>query len=178
MPADRRAQRYDLLCIAGRGGAGKTTVATEISSQLKRAGVAHCRIDGDWLDLAHPQAPPSLFDENFRSLWGNYRAHGCTRLIYSNFAAIRNIERLKALMGVSPRVTGVLLLADDAAAVERLHSREHGQDLQWHIDNLAATPAAERDMDAITPPSATRVQTTGRTVADIAAEIIAVTGWA
>lgn len=50
----------ELLCIAGRDGVGKSAVATEASSQLKHANVAHCRIDGNWLDLALPQGPSTL----------------------------------------------------------------------------------------------------------------------
>jgi hypothetical protein len=167
-----------LLCAAGRAGVGKTAVSVEVSSQLKQLRIGHCRIDGDWLDLAYPQAPGSLFDDNFRALWANYRAHGCTRLIYSNWASIRNLDRVESLMAVPLRVTAVLLLGNDATATERLRSRESGSDLVWHLDNQAQTPPLERTMDALTPGFATRIETDDRTVADVAADVLAATGWA
>lgn len=175
---DAARSETDLLLIAGRAGAGKTAVSVEVSSQLKRSGVGHCRIDGDWLDLAFPQAPSELFDRNFRSLWRNYQAFGCTRLIYSNWASIKNMERLVSLMGVWPRIVGVLLLCSDENAVQRLGGREAGLDLQWHLDNLKQTPVDERDMDRLTPDWVTRVHTDERLVQDVASEVVSLTHWA
>lgn len=168
----------DLLLIAGRSGVGKTAVSVEVSSQLKRTGVGHARIDGDWLDLAFPQAPSELFDRNFRSLWQNYQAFGCTRLIYSNWASIKNMDRLVGLMGGQPRVIGVLLLCSDETATRRLGSRETGYDLQWHLDNLSQTPVNERDMDQLTPTWVTRVHTDDRSVQDVASDVVSLTRWA
>lgn len=175
-PADDDASSHVLL-IGGRGGVGKSTVAAEVSSRLKRAGVRHCRIDGDWLDLAHPQADPDLFEANFRALWTNYRVRGYTRLIYSNHAAARQADRLRRLMGGQPVVTAVLLTATDGTAIARLRTREIGTDLAWHLSNLEATPAEVRDMDRITPEWVHRVSTEGRSVTDTAARVIALTGW-
>lgn len=175
--SDTRPHGDDLLCIGGRGGAGKTVVAAAVSSLLKEAGVAHCRIDRDELDLAYPQAPPELFEANFRSLWGNYREHGSRRLVYSNHAALRQVDRLRRLMGGAPVVTGVLLLAGDDVVRERLRAREHGRALEWHLRNLGRTPVHERDQDAMTAPWAVRIRTDGRTVGDVAAEVVAATTW-
>lgn len=113
----------DLLLIAGRSGVGKSAVSAEVSSQLKRAGVAHCQMDGDWLDLCYPQAPAELFDRNFRDVWRNYQSFGCNRLIYSNWASIKNAERIAHLMGTRPRIIGVLLLCTDETALQRLCAR-------------------------------------------------------
>lgn len=167
----------DLLLIAGRSAVGKSTVSVEISAQLQAAGVGHCRIEGDWLDVAVPQAPPELFDRNFQALWGNYRDFGCSRLIFTNWASIENASRLVSLMRGRPTVVGVLLTCTDETARQRLTERERGASLAWHLANLEATPPAERDLDRLTPSWATRIGTDHRQVEDLAAEIVGLTGW-
>jgi hypothetical protein len=178
MTSTRVDQRVDLLLIAGRSGAGKSAVAAEVSSQLKRANLGHCQIDGDWIDLCFPQAPPELFDRNFRDLWRNYQSFGCSRLIYSNFASIRNLERIVGLMGgPRPRIIAVRLTCSDETALQRIRAREHGGGLEWHLTNVDAARANNRHMDSITPDWVPRVTTDGRTVEDIAAEVVALTRW-
>lgn len=170
-------QSVDLLLVAGRSGVGKSAVSAEVSSQLKRAGVAHCQMDGDWLDLCYPQAPAELFDRNFRDVWRNYQGFGCNRLIYSNWASINNAERIVHLMGTRPRIVGVLLLCTHETALQRIRAREHGGGLEWHLANLAVAPARDRDGDASTPGWVRRVVTDGRAVEDIATEVVGLTRW-
>ena len=45
---------YEALLIGGRSGVGKSTVAWEASAQLQECSVAHCFIEGDFLDQAFP----------------------------------------------------------------------------------------------------------------------------
>ena len=168
-----------LLLLAGRSGVGKSAVAEEISSQLKRADVAHSLMDGDWLDRCFPQAPPDLFDRNFTALWRNYRSVGCSRLIYSNWASIRNAKRIIHLMGgdgADVQTVGVLLLCADDTARQRLVGREYGGGLEWHLAQLA-TPRDDADMDLATPDWAHRVQTDDRAVEDIAGQIVELMRW-
>jgi ABC-type dipeptide/oligopeptide/nickel transport system ATPase subunit len=47
---------YEALLIGGRSGVGKSTVGWEVSAQLQDRSVAHCLIEGDFLDQAYP--PP------------------------------------------------------------------------------------------------------------------------
>jgi hypothetical protein len=98
-------------------------------------------------------------------------------LIYSNFASVRQTDRIANLVGGDPIITAALLLADDESAGERLRAREVGTDLEWHMSNMQSTPAQERDMDQITPSWVTRIHTDRRTVPDIAAEVLALAGW-
>lgn len=168
----------ELLLLGGRSGVGKSAVSEEVSSQLKRADVSHCLMDGDWIDRCFPQAPPTLFDRNFQALWRNYKSFGCTRLIYSNWASINHAERIVDLMGNGqrPEIVGVLLLCTDDTARHRLSTRGHGGGLEWHLANLAATNT-DPDMSRDTPDWAHRVVTDERSVEDIAAEIVALTNW-
>lgn len=173
-PAASTAQS-EALFIGGRSGVGKSCVGNEIHTQLSAAGVRHCLIEGDNLDLAYP--PPwehRLAERNLAAMWGNYRALGYRRMIYTNTVSVRFVADLTAAMGDSPRVTAVLLTSSDATARERLAGREIGTALRQHIER---SDAAARDLDGSVPAWVRRVATDGRTVADIAAEIIKLTTW-
>jgi hypothetical protein len=77
-------------------------------------------------------------------------------------------------MGGDPRITLVLLTADDATARERLRGRELGSHLDPHIER---GEKMAHYLDAAVSASAVRVCPDGRSVPDIAREVIAATGW-
>lgn len=81
---------------------------------------------------------------------------------------------LSRSMGDQAETTAVLLTATDASAVERLRRREVGSDLDAHVERSRA--AAPR-LDAAAPSWVRRIATDDRTVHDIAAEIITLSGW-
>jgi hypothetical protein len=108
-------------------------------------------------------------------MWANYRASGYQRMIYTNTASVIPgvISELTAAMGDYPQVTAVLLTCSDATARQRLALREIGSELESHLER---SRIAARRLDFV-PAWVHRVTTDGRTVTDIAAEIIALTGW-
>jgi adenylylsulfate kinase-like enzyme len=58
------------LFVGGRSGAGKSSVGLEIHAQLSAAGIRHCLIEGDNLDMAYP--PPwehGLAEQNLAAMW-------------------------------------------------------------------------------------------------------------
>jgi cytidylate kinase len=156
----------EVLFIGGRSGVGKTSVSSEIHSQLANASVSHCVIDGDFLDMAHP-APweHGLAERNLAAMWANYRAVGYRRLIYVNTASV---------MGDDPAKSGVLLRCSNEVAHVRLANREVGSTLDRHSESSSAM--AERLDDSV-PDWIHRVDTDGRSVTDIAAQIIELAGW-
>jgi hypothetical protein len=167
--------RTEVLVIGGRSGVGKSSVAGEIHVQLSHAGVTHCVIEGDNLDLAHP--PPwehGLAERNLTAMWTNYRSLGYRRLIYTNTASVRVVDDLVTAMGDGPRVTAVLLTASDATAYERLARREVGSALRRHLDR---SDRAARELDRVVPDWVHRIGTDDRDVTEISAEIIGLTGW-
>jgi hypothetical protein len=167
--------RSEALFIGGRSGVGKSSVGNEIHVQLSAAGLRHCLIEGDNLDMAYP--PPwehGLGARNLAAMWGNYRALDYRRMIYTNTVSVRFVGELTAAMGDDPRVTAVLLTASDMTARERLAQREIGTALQRHVDR---SDVAARELDRLSPNWVHRVVTDGRTVADIATEIIDLTDW-
>ncbi len=164
-----------MLFLGGRSGVGKSSVGTEMHVQLSAAGVRHCLIEGDNLDLAYP--PPwehGLAERNLAAMWGNYRSLGYRRLIYTNTVSVRFVESLTAAMGDEPRVTAVLLTAGDLTARRRLARREIGTALEQHVER---SDRAARELEELSPEWVRRVPTDGRPVAEIAAEIIELTGW-
>lgn len=168
-------RRSEVLFLGGRSGVGKTSVAVELHVRLSGAGVRHCVIEGDNLDLAHP--PPwehHLAERNLAAMWANYRDLGYRRLIYTNTVSVRQVDQLTAAMGDDPHVTAVLLTSCDATARERLARREIGTALRLHVER---SDAAARSLDASVAASVHRMPTDERTIPDIAADILALTGW-
>lgn len=167
----------EAVFIGGRSGSGKTTVGFEVHAKLVAAGVAHCLIDGDFLDLAYP--PPwehNLAERNLAAMWTNYRALGYHRMIYTNTASVLpNVaEQLTIAMSDNPNVIAVLLTCSDTTARERLSQREIGSTLDQH---LASSADMGVRLDAGAAPWVHQISTDARTVSDIATDIIDLTGW-
>jgi hypothetical protein len=174
-----REKEYSLLLIGGRSGAGKTSVGWEVSAQLQAASVAHCFIEGDFLDQAYP-APaddPSrteLTRRNLAALWRNYAELGYRRLIYTNTVSVLERDLVAGAMGGSVTTTAVLLAADDQTANQRLRGREIASQYEPHV---ARSAAAAKHLDAAAPAWVRRVQTDGRSVVAVAKDVVAITGW-
>lgn len=167
----------EVLLLGGRSGVGKSSVGFECHAALNAAGVRQCVIDGDMLDMAYP-APweHGLAERNLAAMWANYRALGYRRLIFINSACVLTTEtrKLVAAMGDDPRIVPVLLTCMDATAAQRLGGREIGQELEQHVEASRRMAAVLTDgVEATTA----RIATDERTVADIAADVIACTGW-
>ncbi|MGA5535630.1 ATPase [Mycolicibacterium nivoides] len=167
----------EVVFIGGRSGTGKTSTGFEMHAMLSIAGVAHCLIDGDFLDMAYP-APSEhqLAEQNLAAMWANYRAVGHRRLIYTNTACVLPdvVHDLTTAMGDNPEVRTVLLTCTDATARARLGRREIGSTLDQHIASSARMDTSLRTGVA---PGTHRIPTDNRTVSDIAEEIIGLTGW-
>jgi 2-phosphoglycerate kinase len=176
----RMTSRDEAAFIGGRSGVGKSSVGHEIHAQLSAAGVSHCLIEGDNLDMARPvphEHGHRLAEKNLAAMWANYRALGHGRMIYINTAGVfpSVVDELTAAMGGEPLVTLILLTCDDRTARSRLERREIGSMLDWHADR---GEAMARKLDERVPDTVRRVVTDSRVIADIAAEIIGIAGWA
>jgi septum formation inhibitor-activating ATPase MinD len=163
--------------IGGRSGVGKTSIGFEIHAQLSAAGIRHCLIDGDYLDMAYP--PPwehGLAERNLAMMWSIYRALGYRRLVYLNTASVlpEVVDSLTAAMGDGPTVCGVLLTCTQESARERLSRREIGSTPAAH---LASSTDMASQLQRGAPSWVHRITTDDRTVADIAAEVIELIAW-
>ena len=167
----------EVLLLAGRSGVGKSSVAFGCHDALSAAGVRHCVIDGDMLDMAYPTPwEHGLAERNLAAMWANYRELGYRRLIFVNSACVLATEarKLAAAMGDDPRLVPIILTCTDATAAQRLGRRETGDSLDQHVD------ASRRMAAALTDGAETstyRIATDDRTVAEIAADAITFTGW-
>ncbi|MFD6415198.1 hypothetical protein [Streptomyces sp. NPDC060194] len=177
-----RGERAEVLLLGGRAGVGKTTVGWEVSDRLRGAGVAHAIVEGDFLGQVHP-APDGdpdrarIAERNLTAVWGNFAALGHRRLVYTNTASVlpEAGAMFRRAMGADVRIVRVLLTATDATADARLAGREIGSAL---ADEIAKSARAARRLDARVPADTVRIATDGRSVVDIAEEVLAATGWA
>lgn len=170
----------DVLFIGGRSGVGKSTVGWEVCVQLEAAGIAHCYLEGDFLGQVFP-APAGDPDrsviafDNLAALWRNFAARGYRRLVFTNTVSVLYADELVRALDAPTRVVSVLLTASDETAGRRLAAREIGSQLDPHLER-SARAAVRLERDA--PPAVVRIGTDGRRVVDIAADVVAATGWA
>ncbi|MFC8711914.1 AAA family ATPase [Streptomyces sp. NPDC057197] len=172
----------EVLLVAGRAGVGKTTVGWEVSALLRGADVAHAVIDGDFMGQVHP-APPQdpdrarITEASLTAVWANFARHGYRRLVYTNTLSVltETAGMFRRALGADVRIVRVLLTASDATARERLVRREIGSELERELTGSARKA---RLLDRHAPADTVRVATDARTVADIAREVVAATGWA
>ncbi|MFF6786989.1 hypothetical protein [Streptomyces sp. NPDC012510] len=171
---------YELLLIGGGAGVGKTTVAWEVSAALQGRGTAHCLIEGDYMDQIHPapQDDPhraAIIERNTAAVWSNYAALGQHRLIYSNTVSILEAAMISRAMGGGElRATCVLLTAGETTVQERLAQREIGSQLTAHIERSLRNA---RELDERAPAGTVRIPTDGRSVEDIAVDVIKAAAW-
>ena len=165
----------EVIFIGGRSGVGKSAVAAEASQLPARADIRHAVIEGDNLDQAHPQPWREGIDlagRNLAAIWRNYRSIGYSRLIFTNTVSVLEIPSLSDALSGPVRSFGGLLTATDQTAAQRLAQREIGTALDEHIERskLAAARLAPCS-------TACKVPTDGRSLTDIAAEILHSAGW-
>jgi adenylylsulfate kinase len=176
---EHKAATTHVLVITGPVGVGKTAVASALSILLEQTGVPHALIDMDWLRWCYPTPSGDPFHmalglRNLAAVWGNYRAVGARRLIIVDIVEGREAlaEYHAAIPDASIQVAR--LQATLPTILQRLRGRESGASLTWHeqrAGELARLMAEQAVEDLL-------VQTEGKTVEEIAREVLTQTGWA
>lgn len=170
--------RVPVLVISGPVGVGKSTVAAEVSSLLSERPVAHTLVDLDVLAATFP-APDDdpyrsrLALRNLASLWSNAREVGSRNVILA-----RVTEHTDELEGYHAAIPGaeIVVVRLRAAAGEllaRVDRREVGMGNDWHRAR-ALQLATQLDDGA---PGDVVVDTTSRSVLDVAAEVVDTHRW-
>lgn len=127
-----------VLIVTGTVGVGKTTVAGAVSERLEALAVPHAFVDMDALRWCFPRPSDDRFHtrlglRNLRAVWRNCRAAGATRLVTADV-----IETPADLAGYEQAVPGAeivvaRLVARPATIARRLHGRDTGSGLAWHL---------------------------------------------
>ncbi|KAA8648363.1 hypothetical protein EYZ11_006797 [Aspergillus tanneri] len=174
-----------VILLSGRSGVGKTSVANEMSAELRRHNISHAHIDSDNLDFIYPEeVGPDMMLSNLAALCGNYyRQRGCKKLILSGTAMVLEHEPIRETIQQIVRspseeeeliLDGVILTAVDAVAQDRLQRREIGSLLDQHLDS-------SQKMSSILQEEvgdwARRISTDGKNVKDVAVCILKDVGW-
>lgn len=170
----------EALLIGGRSGVGKSTAALALHRLLIRRGVQHAVIEGDNLDLAHPEPwttfpDAHLAERNLAAMWRNYRELGFRRLIYTNTAAVVTVPTLVAALDEPDLIlTAVLLRGNDETVERRLTSRQQPSELVASLESSARS-SAWLDRDA--SEDVHRLDTDGMTLEQVALRLASLTGW-
>jgi len=167
-----------ILLLTGTLASGKTTVAIEVGRQLEGSGLACAVIDLDWLCWVHLgtasslRSLDSLILTNLLSMWPNVRSVGVEYLVLAR--ALIDPELLLGLAREFSQtsVTVVRLHASPQTIEERLTRRDAGENLDEHLQEVAAMTFAIEKLSlehAIVINDGSCVTDVARRVLDIAA---------
>lgn len=172
------AAAIPVLVLTGPVGVGKTAVAGEISNLLAEMGTAHAVIDMDWLRWCHPSPKHDPFHtalglRNLAAIWANYRPAGAGCLVLVDIVETRDMLAAYRAAIPSANIEVVRLNATLPAILRRLAGRESGVSLAWHqarAGELLGLMAEQAVEDLL-------VDTEGKTVAEVAREVLSAVGW-
>jgi 2-phosphoglycerate kinase len=176
----------EILLLTGPAGVGKSTLSWEISTLLAERGIAHAAIESDELDRVFPRPSrqdlqrlaPGTIDIstlNLRAMWSTYRELGHSRLIMSGVMMHLAFDRQWIAAAIpNAKFTVVRLIATGESIAERLARRETERSIDAQLQRSLRQVnhmVAESDKDIL------RIETDGRSVSEIALEVLAAIGW-
>jgi len=163
-----------VLVISGSVGAGKSSTAQAISQKLSKQNIRHAVIDMDYLVYSFPRPEDDyshrqLARKNLAALASNYKEIGVGYFVIPN--VVENEEDVESIKAAIPgsELFVVRLQADLDVVHARLHARESGDSLKWHLNRAAEL--TERLENAKIENLV--INTNSKTVNDVADEVIA-----
>lgn len=167
-----------LLLVTGPAGVGKSTLAYEISAQLRAAGLAHVTLDSDELDRVWPLSgadQEELNRANLTAFWTNAAALGHHRLVLAGVFLDSDANRTWIDAAVPDAiVTRVVLDAPDEELERRIRGREIGSGAEAQLERTLAQARRFRLRNAGSPDV---LATHGAAVAELARRVIDRSGW-
>jgi hypothetical protein len=158
-------------------GTGKTTVLSEVSDLLKEADVTHAAIDLDWLSEMHPtkgQHGERLMFANLAAVWPVYAAAGAERLVVAR--VVEDRSDLQNYRDAVPGAEPVVCRLD--ASIETMHDRLRVREPGMIQAQLVARAAPLADLLRRTQAEDFTVDNgEGRSVTDVAREVLSRAGW-
>ena len=166
-----------MLLISGSLGSGKTTVLSEASDLLAKAGVAHAAIDLDWLTIMYPPQGnygQQLMLKNLAAIWPVYAVTGAERLLVARVVEDRSELQYyrEAVPGAEPIVCR--LTASAKTMRERLLIREPGL---FQAEALARSEELAGILESAGAEDFTVDNDGERPVTEVAREVLSRGGW-
>lgn len=170
-----------LLLIGGGSGVGKTTVAGEVSEALRRREVAHCVVDGDYMGQVstqpRPTNPSGRGSPNATSQRsGRTSRHAAT----GRWSTPIPPASWRRTCSGGPWAAGTSGSPECCSPQERppyAHAWRCGRPGHSCSPTSNAPARGAVPGRAETPPGAVRVTTDGLTAEEVAAKVVAATGW-
>jgi hypothetical protein len=167
-----------VLLVTGPIGVGKTTITAEAARLLGEAKIPYASIDlariGEcWPAPAEDPWNERLIHQNLACMWAHFAEAGVDRLLLCRVLETRSLlDHIRAAVPGAD-ITVVRLRAPLNALDARIRSREAGRDPQWYLDTTAYL------IDKLEHAGVEDhvVENHGRSAADVAAEVLRVTGW-
>jgi adenylylsulfate kinase-like enzyme len=168
----------EALLLTGGLASGKTATAVAVGEALERDGVAGAVVDLDWLCWAWSaelgdDGVHQLLCRNLAAILPNLVAAGVRRLVLARgVLRASDLDALRRTLAETPLVTVRLTTTPDEARA-RLAGRDAGAQLGEHRAELASFDAAV----AAAAGDAPVVDTTGRDVEAVAADVLRAARW-
>lgn len=171
-----------VLWLYGADTVGKSTVGWEIYAQLTGQGAAMAFVDTDYLSFCSPSTDGAarLVERNLRAMWPNFVAAGARSLVVAGVVVSREERELFAAAIPDAVLTWCRLSASEEEIRARIKHRrmvEHPRDQPLGEDEIAELSAYgdrsvrfARHLESL--EADVTVDTTGRGVADIAADVL------
>jgi adenylylsulfate kinase len=126
-----------VLAISGAVGVGKTSVLIELHDILVNGGIPHGCVERDALAYSWPSQGrfnEVMAERNLACVVTNFLEAGATRFVIAG--VIESPEDLAVYSRCIPNAEIQIcrLTADLDLRRQRLHAREKGAGLQWHLD--------------------------------------------
>ena len=159
-----------VLVVTGPVGVGKTAVSWEIAEVLEERDIPYGFFDPDAVHF-HPRPADDRFGYrvSLAALDAAWPLMEVDRLIVPMVVERRDL--LDHFSGSD--VTVVRLTAPTSVIEQRIRAREIGAGLEWHLARAVELDAHWRDH----PVEDFAVENAGRTVREVAVEVLARSGW-
>ncbi|MDQ3958337.1 MAG: AAA family ATPase, partial [Actinomycetota bacterium] len=139
------------LVLNGTIGAGKTSLAEQVSELLHESGLVHGLIDLDWLAQVYPAPDPddpfnlALALDNLAYVWSGFRRAGAAHLVMA--ATIETAAEMAAVKTALAEtdVTVALVTASPDVAADRIRRRELGGLAAEFVERTGHLAARIRD---------------------------------